>query len=90
MMSHMPSREESLQIARQRLRLPVYFSKRWNIDQVIRELEEQNRKTLSEWQLAPVLRGELVLLLDHTFSVCLAGTVLHYDREIGLTYEKGE
>lgn len=85
-----PSREESLQIARQRLRLPAYFSKRWSIDQVIRELEEQNRKLLSEWQLAPLLKGELVLLLDHTFSICLAGTVLHYDREIGLTYEKGE
>lgn len=85
-----PSKEESLQIARQRLRLPAYFSKRWNIDQVIRELEERNRNKLSEWQIAPLLKGELVLLLDHTLSTCLAGSVLHYDRENGLTYEKGE
>ena len=85
-----PSREESLKIARQRIRLPGYFSKRWNIDQVIRELEEQNRTQLSQWQLAPLLKGELVLLLDDTHSTCLAGCVLYYDQENGLIYEKGE
>lgn len=85
-----PSREESLQIARQKLRLPAYFSKHWNIDKVIEELEKQNQGKLAQWQAAPLLKGELILLLDHTLSMRLAGSVLHYDRQTGLTYEKGE
>ena len=83
-----PSQEESLQIARQRLRLPGYFGRRWKLRQVIDELEEQNRRFLSRWQQAPLLKGELVLLLDETLSARLADTVLHYDRNNGLTYRK--
>lgn len=85
-----PSQEESVKIARQRLRLPGYFSRRWNIDGVIKELEEKNRCFLSEWQQAPLLCGELVLLLEEDLSVQLAGTLLVYDREDGLTYRKEE
>ena len=85
-----PSREESLSIARQRLRLPGYFSKRWNIDEGIRELEEQNLRDLAEWQRAPLLKGELVLLLDAEMRAELAGACLRYDRELGLTYWKEE
>ena len=83
-----PSQEESLQIARQRLRLPGYFGRRWKLRQVIDELEEQNRRFLSRWQQAPLLKGELILLLDETLSARLADTVLHYDRNNGLTYRK--
>ena len=36
----------------------------------------------------PLLRGELVLLLDERRTAHLAGKVLHYDRENGLTYQK--
>lgn len=57
-----PSQEESRAIARQRLRLPSYFSCRWTIDGVIEELEDQNRHFLAQWQQAPMLCGELVLL----------------------------
>ena len=39
-----PCQEDSVAIARQRLRLPGYFSKRWTIDRVIEELEEQNQR----------------------------------------------
>ena len=85
-----PSQEESRAIARQRLRLPGYFSRRWTIDDVIGELEEQNRRFLAQWQQAPMLNGELALLLDETFSANLAGTKIVYDKERGLTYGKEE
>lgn len=83
-----PSREDALQIARQRIRLPGYFSRRWNIDSVIAELEEQNRMFLSPWQQAPLLKGELVLLLDEDLTAHLGGMTLCYDHKNGLTYQK--
>ena len=57
---------------------------------VIDELEADNRRLLAQWQLSPMLRGELVLLLDETLTAHLAGMTLHYDRENGLIYEKEE
>lgn len=77
-----------MKIARQRLRLPGIFSKIWNADRIIRELEEMNRKNLAVWQLAPMLRGELVLLLDEAMSVHLGGMFLQYDKKTGLSYRK--
>ena len=85
-----PSQEESRAIARQRLRLPGYFSRRWTIDAVIRELEDENRRCLAQWQRAPLIFGELVLLLDENCSTALAGTRIVYDKEDGLTYGKEE
>ena len=83
-----PQPEEALRIARQRLRLPGYFSKRWSVQQTIDALEAETRKHFAAWQLSPLLRGELVLLLDERRTAHLAGQVLHYDRENGLTYQK--
>ena len=83
-----PQPEEALQIARQRLRLPGYFSKRWSVQQTIDALEAETRKHFAAWRLSPLLRGELVLLLDERRTAHLAGQVLHYDRENGLTYQK--
>ena len=57
---------------------------------VIDELEANNRRLLAQWQRSPMLRGELVLLLDETLTARLAGMTLHYDRENGLIYEKEE
>ena len=85
-----PQPEEALQIARQKLRLPGYFSKQWTIQKTIDILEAENRKIFAAWQLSPLLRGELVLLLDEHQTAHLAGQVLHYDRENGLTYQKEE
>ena len=85
-----PSQEESLLIARQRLRLPGYFGRKWNIRKVIEELEEQNRKYLAQWQRSPMLKGELVLLLDEKQTAHLAGMTLQYDQAVGLTYWKEE
>lgn len=83
-----PTLDDALKIARQKLRLPGAFGKRWKIDRVIQELEEGNRLYLSQWQNSPLLKGELVLLLNEEGSAHLAGTVLHYNRQDGLTYCK--
>ena len=85
-----PQPEMALQIARQKLRLPGYFSKRWSVEQTIAALEAENRETFGLWQQSPLLRGELVLLLDDHLTAQLAGQVLQYDRENGLTYWKEE
>ena len=85
-----PQPEEALKIARQKLRLPAVFGKEWNAKRVIDELEADNRRLLAQWQLSPMLRGELVLLLDEMLTAHLAGMTLHYDRENGLIYEKEE
>ncbi len=85
-----PPSEIALKIARQRIRLPNLFSKVWNVDKVIGELEEKNRRYLSQWQLSPMLRGELVLLLDSNMTAHLAGMILSYDFEKGLLCRKEE
>ena len=85
-----PQPEDALQVARQKLRLPAAFGKVWKVDEVIRELEADNRSCLAAWQLSPLLHGELVLLLDENLTAHLAGMELCYDRENGLTYQKEE
>ena len=85
-----PQPELALQIARQKLRLPGYFSKRWSVEQTIDALEARNREVFGLWQQSPLLRGELILLLDDHLTAQLAGQVLQYDRENGLTYRKEE
>ena len=83
-----PQQEEALRIARQKLRLPGYFSKEWTAKQTVDELERETRKHFAAWQHSPLLCGELVLLLDEHQTAHLAGQLLHYDRENGLIYQK--
>ena len=85
-----PLQEDALRIARQKLRLPGILSKEWNQKSVIDELEAENKQLLPMWQLSPLLRGELVLLLDENQTAHLAGWELSYDRENGLSYRKEE
>lgn len=85
-----PQPEMALQIARQKLRLPGYFSKKWSIDKTIEILDAETRERFGMWQQSPLLRGELILLLDDHLTAQLAGQVLQYDRENGLTYRKEE
>ena len=85
-----PPPETALKIARQKLRLPAVFGKVWKVDEVIRELEADNRSHLAAWQLSPLLHGELVLLLDENLAAHLAGMELCYDGENGLEYRKEE
>ncbi len=86
--SIVPSQAESVQIARQRLRLPGYFGRKWIVDQVIGELETQNAGLLREWQNAPMLKGELILLLNEDGGTRLAGAEVWYDRQKGFMYRR--
>lgn len=85
-----PQPEMALQIARQKLRLPGYFSKKWSIDKTIEILDAETRERFGMWWQSPLLRGELILLLNDHLTAQLAGQVLQYDRENGLTYRKEE
>lgn len=67
-----------------------YFSKKWSIDKTIEILDVETRERFGMWWQSPLLRGELVLLLDDRLTAQLAGQVLQYDRENGLTYRKEE
>lgn len=83
-----PSREEALLIARQKLRLPGFFGRRWNIDSTITQLESETKSNFSTWQDSALLKEEVVLLFDEDLNADLAGVQLHYDIKTGLTYVK--
>ena len=71
--------------------LPNEFSKKWNIDDVIEELEyciladEVLYKLCNEsyW-----LACELFLVLDENFDANLQNKTLHYDKKYGLCVER--
>lgn len=83
-----PSREEALLIARQKLRLPGFFGRRWNIDSTITQLESETKSNFSAWQDSALLKEELVLLFDNELNAVLGEVQLHYDIKTGLTYVK--
>lgn len=83
-----PSREEALLIARQKLRLPGFFGRRWKIDNTIEQLETETQNVFSAWQDSALLKEEVVLLFDEDLNADLAGVQLHYDIKTGLTYVK--
>ena len=87
---HVPEEKDCIQIARQQIRLPaavsgLYWNQKKN---VIEQLEETTRTELGEWQQSRWINGELFLILDDTLSATLCGWKLHYDRDLGLTYER--
>lgn len=79
-----PSAAECRIIASQRLRLPSYFNKSFCIDEVIQALEKQAQQTIAIWQQAPMLQGELFLILNSDGTAELAGKKLYYDPQLGL------
>lgn len=81
-----PSFDESLVIARQKLKLPAIFSKQWNIDGVIHQLEKETKRYFSEWQKTSLLKEELVLLFDGQYQAEIAGKTLMYDKDNGLMF----
>ena len=85
-----PDSREGCMVARQRLRLPHVFSSYWNREKTIRELEDRNRKELSQWQQSSWLHGELILLLNQENQTELNGYELTYSFERGLEYIKRE
>ncbi len=82
-----PSAAEARRIAEERLRLPAYFSRRYCANDVICELEAQTRR-VPLWTQAPMLAGELFLILDPDGTAELAGKRLRYDPAIGLIDEE--
>ena len=84
-----PSDAECRLIAAQRLRLPPYFSESYLVDEVIAALEKQTKRLLPMWLQAPMMQGELFLILNPDRTVELAGKIFYYDSQIGLA-EKEE
>lgn len=80
-----PPDEACRQIARQKLRLPARFC--YDIDRTINELEEMDRY-LTGFQKSRWLKGQLVLLLDESFSAELCGVRVTYLRDNGFIYTK--
>jgi CRISPR-associated endonuclease/helicase Cas3 len=55
--------------------------------QTIDELENYNKKYLSDWQEQPWLKGTLGIIFDEEGHFELNGIMLVYDREFGLREE---
>lgn len=85
-----PSEQEQRDLFRQRLKLPGLFCRAWMVENTILELERTTLRRFGEWQSAPLLRGELVLLLDENLRAELCGYTLRYNKELGLTYKKAK
>ena len=83
-----PSADEARWVAAQRLRLPSHFSARYCVDAVLEALEDQTHQSLPLWLQAPMLEGELFLILDADGTAQLAGKTLRYDPQVGLTEEE--
>ena len=85
-----PSTKTCYDIRKQLLRLPRVFSREDRIGQCIHCLEKRNT-VVKAWQEAPLLRGELVLLLekkDGELTTVLSDVRLTYIEKVGLVYEE--
>ena len=63
------------------VRLPFQLCAPWRIDRVIGDLEHFG---FSGWQISPILRGQLVLVLDANLCATIDGTAVRYDHDDGL------
>lgn len=53
-------------------------------------MRDDTDQYFAQWQYAPKLREELVLLLDENFYTELNGYDLHYDKRTGLSSREEE
>lgn len=74
------SDEEARLIAMQRLKLPLYFSKKYNFDNTVKALDVMPRN----WRVSKWLNGDLLLLMDENSEAELIGKKLRYSKERGL------
>lgn len=81
-----PDDEQALCIARQRIRLPHALC--LNERETISALEKSTAHFVPEWQHAPLLKGELFLLLDENLQARLGQWALAYHPQDGLQYRK--
>ena len=75
-----PNENEAIAIARERVHLPAWFSKTYNYDKTVKQL----RVLPERWQDEPLLKGELILVLNDDLETELIGRKLRYSREYGL------
>ncbi|MBR1392309.1 MAG: CRISPR-associated helicase Cas3' [Ruminococcus sp.] len=87
-LSDRPTKEETVRLLGQRLRLPARFSEKWSIDRTIDELEKKGRTYTALWKKNYLLAGQLLLLLNGDNETELSGLTLKYDFNNGLTYTK--
>lgn len=90
-----PDPQTARAIARQRLRLPARFARDSKCaERVIRELERSTADAVAAWQEAPLLAGELFLILDlnddGTLTAEPDGKPLAYSREEGFLFAREE
>ena len=64
----------------QRLKLPLYFSKKYNFNNTVKALDVMPRK----WRTSKWLNGKLLLLMDENSEAELIGKKLRYSKERGL------
>lgn len=81
-----PDWDQAKALARTSVKLPGAMCKPWAIDAVIWDLE---RDGLASWQLNPLLRGQLVLILDESHEATVGGFGLAYDQADGLKITRG-
>ncbi|MBO4865833.1 MAG: CRISPR-associated helicase Cas3' [Ruminococcus sp.] len=75
-----PNEKEVISIARERVHLPAWFSKTYNYDKTVKQL----RVLPERWQDEPLLKGELLLVLNDDLETELIGRKLRYSKEYGL------
>lgn len=85
-----PSAEQCRILAAQRLRLPAYLGKSYCADAVIGELEKRMKQVLPIWLQAPMLQGELFMILDSDGTVELNGKKFYYDLQTGFAEKEEE
>lgn len=71
---------EAKQIAHERLRLPLSFSK-YHFAEILKALDVMPAK----WRESAWINGEMLLLTDENADAVLCGRNVHYDRKYGLT-----
>lgn len=63
---------------KQKLRLSSIFSNEYNYKPVLKKLRDDTDQYFAQWQYAPKLREELVLLLDENLCAELNKLIYHY------------
>lgn len=75
-------------ITEQTINLPNLFSKEYNIDDTIKNLEIYNSKHLSSWRDSIWLSGALGILFDENNEFQIGEYTLIYDRRLGIMVER--
>lgn len=86
---HNPSQQECRQILRQRIQLPGALCGK-TLARTIAALEVLRQSVVPEWNYAPLLQGELFLLLNEQGKTELCGYQLTYTRALGLQCSRKE